>query len=192
MASSDRWNPNTPADVSPREYELQVLTWLKKAGERELEDFKATHLGKLRGQGGKYAFDVLVTFGLLSGARMIVLVECKRHKRPVERNEILVLEGKLLDVGAHKGMMFSTAGYQRGALELASAKGIATVTFIDGLATYETRALGVPPSHGFHPDIPQYAGTVVSIRAGNQHFHRADSRNVEAISEYLGFQVESS
>jgi restriction system protein len=42
-------------------------------------------------------------------------------------------------------MIFSTSGFQKGALEYAAAHGIATITFIDGKSTYETRAMNSQP-----------------------------------------------
>jgi restriction system protein len=93
-----------------------------------------------------------------------VLVECKRHSRPVERDDVLALESKLRDVGAHKAMLFSTAGFQRGALEYATERGIATVTFIDGKLTYQTRAAGPSLEPPPWANIPRYAGWFLSAQ----------------------------
>jgi len=68
----------------------------------------------LKGASGEYAFDALAEFEILGGARILVLVECKRHSSPVKREDVLVLEAKLRDTGAHKAMVFSTAGFQSG------------------------------------------------------------------------------
>jgi restriction system protein len=113
------WNPEMPVDVSPEEYEREVVSWLQ-ATEPALASFAVHHRMKLEGASGEYEFDAVAKFEVLNGATFLVLVECKRHSSPVKRDVILALEAKLRDVGAHKGMIFSTAGFQRGALEYAA------------------------------------------------------------------------
>ena len=56
-----------------------------------------------------------------------------------------VLHQKVQSLGAHKGLMFSTAPYQRGALEYAQKHGIGLVTVTEGRFTYETKSLEKPP-----------------------------------------------
>ncbi len=99
---------------------------------------------KIAGAGGEYAFDVVVRFSRFGGAEFTVLVEWKRHRDAVKRDLVLILDRKLMDVEAHKGMMFSTSGFQKGAIEFASQNGIALLTFRDGRAIYETRDHGPP------------------------------------------------
>lgn len=83
-----------------------------------------------------------------------------------ERSEVMILREKLLDVGGQKAILFSTAGFQSGALDYARAHGIATVKFIRGKTLYETRA-GRPT--GQVPDwiaerLPKYAGWVLRTK----------------------------
>jgi hypothetical protein len=68
-----------------------------------------------------------------------VLVEAKLHKNPVKRELVQVLHQKVQSVGAHKGLMVSTAPYQTGAVIFAKAHGIALVTVTEGRFVYETR-----------------------------------------------------
>lgn len=51
-----------------------------------------------------------------------------------------MLHDKVRSVGAHKGMLFTTSGFQSRAIKYAKAHGIALVSIIDGAATYETRS----------------------------------------------------
>jgi restriction system protein len=141
--SDGPWNPKEPVQVTPEEYERQVLEWLR-ASKGNQSDPHVGHLEKITGPGGEYEFDVVARFRSFGGAEFVVLVECKRHGRAVERELVLALPAKLNDVGAHKGMMFSTGGFQKGAIEYAAAHGIALLTFSDGCATYETRHHGPP------------------------------------------------
>ena len=139
------WNPRVPVEISPTEFEKLVLEWLRLAAERQSQTIAARHLGIAYGAGGEYKIDVLVTFSALGGARFVVLVECKHQARPVERDDVMVLESKLRDTNAQKAMFFSTSGFQSGALEFATAKGIATITIVEGAWLYETRSADRKP-----------------------------------------------
>ena len=46
--------------------------------------------------------------------------------------------------GAHKGILVSAIGFQKGALEFARVHGIALVQLVDGAALFATRALDAP------------------------------------------------
>lgn len=132
------WNPARATPISPDEYERQVVAWLQAAG-RNLESFEVEHLRKLPGSGGEYELDAMAELSVLNGARLVLLVECKRYSRPVEREKVMALWAKLQDVKAHKAMMFATRGFQSGAIEYATNYGIATITFVDGGFLYETK-----------------------------------------------------
>lgn len=178
------WNPATSVQVTPEEYELQVLEWLRKAAE-PLENFNTEHLSKLKGLSGEYEFDVMAEFSIFGGATIIVLVECKRYNKPVERDKVLALYAKIQDVGAHKGMMFSTSGFQRGALQYADAHGIATVTFLDGKNTYETKMFGPSPEPPPYVRLPKYAGYLLSMKNNGIRSCLVDIRHTEYLSGWL-------
>lgn len=160
------WNPAKSVQISPKEYELQVVEWLKSAGVTA-SSVTVSHLERIIGSGGEYEIDAVAKFCIFGEATITVLVECKRYSRPVEREVILALHSKILDSDAHKGMIFSTSGFQKGALEYASAHGIATITFLDGKASYETRSRGweevEPPSW---ISFPKYIGTFMKYEEG--------------------------
>ena len=125
--------------VSPEEFEELVRLWLTTTqGSGNLEDLTVQHLLKVQGAGGEYEIDVAAEFTVFGGARILILVECKHQREPVKRDQVLVLEAKLRDTGGHKGVIFSTSSFQRGAVEYARARGIATVTVRDGVAKYRT------------------------------------------------------
>src|SRR2546422_1427052 len=111
------WNPAEAVEVSPTEYEQQVVTWLR-ATEGGFKNLRIEHQEKIVGSSGEYAFDAIAEFEVFGGARILVLVECKRHADPIKRDDLLALEAKLQDVGVHKAMIFSTAGFQRGEIEI--------------------------------------------------------------------------
>jgi restriction system protein len=178
------WNPGKPVEVTPKEYERQVLDWLR-ASEGDLTDFEVGHLEKIAGAGGEYQFDVVARFSKFRGAKFVVLVKCKRHRRAVERDLVLTLDRKRMDVGAHKAMMFSTSGFQAGAIEFAPKNGIALLTFKDGRADYQTRDHGPPVEPPPWVDLPRFAAERLSVRERGIRTQRAEDNDVRAIDEFL-------
>ena len=126
--------------ITPKEFEQQVKTWIEDAGAK-IESFNVDHLKPLEGDSGEYEIDVTATFSILDGAEIKVLIECKRYKKNVERDVVMVLESKLRDSSAHKGMIFTTSGFQSGALTYANKRGIATISVEDGHTNYHTKSL---------------------------------------------------
>lgn len=178
------WNPRAPVEISPTDFEKQVLAWLRKsAGEQGLP-VKATHQGLVSGAGGDYSIDVLVESSL-GGARLLVLVECKHQRRPVERDEVIVLEGKLRDVGGHKGILFSTSGFQSGAITYAAARGIATVTVVAGQWLFETKAARPTPAPPPLVHFDRFAGIRLEPSEKGISSHTIESDRVDALSKWF-------
>ena len=178
------WNPAFPVEITPKEYEKQVVKWLKSTGD-SLTQFKVNHLEHLSGTGGEYEFDALAKFTILNGAQIIVLVECKRYSRPVERDHVMTLWAKLQDVNAHKAMVFSTCGFQSGALEYARSKKISTVTFVAGEFLYETKSLDAPSSPPPWVHLPKFSGIVMTYNDGKIECKTIDNERIEPIRDWL-------
>ena len=144
-----------PLLITPSDFELLVKGILDAAA-GELVNYRSEHLESLSGRDGEYVIDVVATFSAL-GARFVVLVECKHHARRIERQDVQVLHAKLKSLGAQKGMLFSTSQFQSGAVEYASAHGIALVEVATGVSNWHTRSAGptVPPPWGH---FPKYIG----------------------------------
>jgi restriction system protein len=156
------WNPASPVTLSPKQFEEQVNSWLRRTLSRDgVQSFTIEPQGTATGDGGEYAIDSLVSITLLRGARLVILAECKHLKRPVERDELLILEGKLRAVGAHKGMLFSTGGFQSGALDYAASQGIATLTVVNGRFMYETKTAEFDAEPPSWVKLPDFAGIVL-------------------------------
>jgi restriction system protein len=179
------WNPGEPVTVTPREYEQQIVTWLQNMAE-PLTDFTVKHLEDLEGAGGEYQFDAVARFSALGGAEFIVLIECKRWKRPVGRDVLLATDAKLKDVGAHKAMVFSTSGFQSGAIQYATSRGIATVSFVDGRSLYETKAMDGSREPPPWVDLPRFAGQTLTADGTTIRSHICDDDQVEALDEWFG------
>lgn len=132
-----------PADITATEFEKFVAELLG-ATSLLLDNFKVTLHEVVSGVDGEYEFDATIRYEL-AGMEFLVLVECKRHKNPIKRELVQVLQQKVQSVGAHKGAMFSTVPYQSGALEFAKTHGIALVTVMEGRFTFEAKSVTPPP-----------------------------------------------
>jgi restriction system protein len=180
------WNPGVPAEITPNEFEKLVLAWLRRCADGVNPQIEAEHLGVVQGAGGGYKIDVLVRLTVFGGAVVVVLVECKHQARPVEREDAMILEAKLRDVGAHKGMLFSTSGFQKGAIQYAAAHGIATVAVVYGEWLYETKAAGSRPAKP--PPwmrLDPYAGVRMTASGEGISCHTIELARVDALREWF-------
>lgn len=131
------WDDNF-TEISPTEFERLVHSHVVRIG-KNLKTFKAEHNNKLQTHDGVYQIDVTAKFEAL-GVEFLVLIECKHHKHPIKREVAQLLYDKIRATGAHKGIIFATVGFQRGAIEYAKTHGIALVRIVDGKLTYEVKA----------------------------------------------------
>lgn len=61
----------------------------------------------------------------IAGADLLFLVECKCYAHSVTVDEVEEFHSKIDDIGAHKGIMVTTVGFQEGAVKTARGRGIA-------------------------------------------------------------------
>jgi len=107
-------------------YELLV----KKTYEDLLRDdaievyHRKRYVGKRTGQ--PYEIDLSFSFRK-GGVDFLVLIECKYYGAKVRVNDVTEFAYKIGDIGAQKGILFSTVGFQRGALKVAKGSSIASV-----------------------------------------------------------------
>ena len=145
-----------PISLSPKEFELAVKGILDAAA-GSLVSYESTHLKQLVASDGQYTIDVTARFEAL-GANFLVLIECKHEKRKVERQDVQVLHAKLQSLGAQKAMLFSTAGFQSGAIEYGDAHGIALVQLANGSSSWFTKNAGPPTPAPSWVRLPKYIG----------------------------------
>jgi len=113
------------ANITPRNFEIFCMETLKSYAEQEqLQNFRIAHDQKVETDDGTYQIDVLVEYTAL-GVKNTVIVECKKQTRNVEREIVAALDRKLQSLGAQKGILISTAGFQSGAVRFAKKHGIA-------------------------------------------------------------------
>ncbi len=138
-------------ELEPEEFEELVRDFIRLIG-AELEAFDVEHRETVETSDGSYEIDVTARFHALA-CHFVVLIECKKLKRPVEREVIQVLNDRLRALGAHKGIVFSTGGFQAGAIHYAKQHGIALVAVAPGRMIYEVADL-------------KSSSNVVAFRAG--------------------------
>ena len=61
----------------------------------------------------------------VAGADLLFLVECKCYAHSVPVDDVEEFHSKIDDIGAHKGIMVTTVGFQDGAVKTARGRGIA-------------------------------------------------------------------
>lgn len=145
---------DNPIALSPRQFELAVKGIVDAAADR-LVEYESKHLERLAASDGDYEIDVTARFQAL-GVNFLVLIECKHHKRKIERQDVQVLQARLQSLGAQKGMIFSTAGFQAGAIQYAEKHGIALCYLVDGKSNWFTKSAGPPTPPPPWVYIPEY------------------------------------
>ena len=177
-----------PSKLDGAEFEQVVSEILASMG-RGLPDFRVERQEVIVAPDGQYRIDVSLRFSQL-GVNFLVLAECKNHVRPVEREDVQVLADRLRAAGAQKGMLFSTNGFQSGAVQYAQIHGIALITVIEGKLTYETRArpTGIRSEPPPWANIPPYVGQLVSASAKENTITVSvvDRRSAEPLAAFLG------
>lgn len=177
-------NLRTP--ISGEVLERLVVDLLTEAG-ASLDRFHVEHQERFVAPDGAYRIDVTARFRLLE-VDFLLLVECKDHVRPVEREDVQVLADKMRALGAQKGILFATNGFQKGALDYARSHGIALVRILEGRLTYETRGID---SAGRRPEPPPWAniqpfvGHCMHVDNGKIHVSLVERGRPDALKRYL-------
>lgn len=117
--------------MSSEEFEVYCMDILKAyAKENNLEDFLIEHNVKKKSHDGTYQIDVYALFTALN-VSIKVLCECKQYKNKVKRELVQILDKKLESLGMNKGILMSTSGFQKGAIQYAKEHGIALIQVFD-------------------------------------------------------------
>lgn len=99
---------------------------------------------------------------------------------------VQILNDRVRETGAHKGILFSTVRFQRGAVEYADAHGIALIQLTDEKACLAAKAHGLvsepPPGMQASPHV----GWLTTLGdEGDQRQCLVGSLNPEALTEFL-------
>jgi hypothetical protein len=173
---------------SSKAYELMVKVLLEaELKEQGLAGLQAYHLKKYLGKSGQeHEIDVSfeVTLGKIC---LLFLVECKDHNRKVGVEDILSFSYRLRDVGAHKGLIVTTSGFQKGVHTVAKAERIGLIIAIKGrIVSYWGYLTG-------QMDYVQYGMTcfVISLSAEQQDMQFIGRRYVTVNTELEAVRLTS-
>lgn len=117
--------------MNPREYEelvADIIAQFPTTLDAQLNQTTIV-LGNVKAvgkSGQSHQIDVWVEFRRF-GLLYRTIIECKCWDRPVGVEPVMVLAQRMEDLGAQKGVLVTTLGFQSGAYRLASSKGIALV-----------------------------------------------------------------
>lgn len=117
--------------------------------------------------------DVSFELCIAGGARVLVVIECKHYKSKVSVDDVEEFHSKIDDIGAHKGIMITTLGYQAGSKKAALGRGIGlallTTDSQPGEIKYIVNTVGaVPKSYPPLPDLLQgnICGLISPLESG--------------------------
>ena len=171
-------------ELTPEQFEIEVKSILDHlAG--GLSNYNSEHREVIRGTDGEYEIDVTLRFEAF-GVTYLTLVECKRYKNPVPREKVQALHSKMQAVGAQKGIMFSTSGFQSGAVEFATAHGIALVHLQDGRTYYLRKAYD--SGDGLIPweKVPEYIPRVAGTLSVGESMSLVSADHIDSLRSFLG------
>ncbi|NET55468.1 MAG: CHAT domain-containing protein [Symploca sp. SIO2E6] len=127
-------SPSKQTSLIPQhEYELLVKDILqarliKNIPGEDLEIKQGTHYTGKSGCEHEIGVSALMK---IAGVKFLILIECKNHSELVKTAEVLEFASRLDDIGAQKGIIVTTRGFDSGALQVAKSKGIALVIACD-------------------------------------------------------------
>lgn len=139
------------APISPRQFELFVRDYIQELG-GGLDHLTVSHDQKLGAADGNYQIDVVARFNAL-GVNFKVLIECKHHSSPIKRDVVAALYSKMQSLGAQKGIVFSSSGFQSGAQLYAEQHGIALVQVVEEKMIFIRLSVNPPPLSDGEADI---------------------------------------
>jgi restriction system protein len=170
-------------EITSLQFELEVKRFLESTSGK-LEEFQTEHREAVHGQDGTYEIDITARFRVF-GAKFLVLVECKHHKNRIMRDYVQVLHAKQVSLGAQKAMLFSTSGFNEGAVNYALQHGIALVQLASGETLYFTKSGNRTPLPN---SLPAYVGWLIAKhdRASDGVSHSlVDPRHPDALNKFL-------
>jgi restriction system protein len=177
------FNVKEKTKITSVQFELEVKRFMESTA-RKLEEFQTEHRESIEGPDGTYEIDITARFRIF-GAKFLVLVECKHHKNRISRDYVQVLHAKQVSLGAQKAMLFSTSGFNEGAVNYALQHGIALVQLASGETLYFTKSGKRTPL----PDSPpSYVGWLFAKHDGatdGVSYSLVDTRHPDALNKFL-------
>ena len=136
---------NLSADIAPAEFELFCMETVKAFAEQEkLQNVSILHNQRVQAPDSTYQIDILVKYTALNCLHTVI-VECKKYTRSIERATVAELYSKVQSIGAQKGILISTSGFQSDAVKFAGVHGIALWQICDQYIKHITASLDSSP-----------------------------------------------
>jgi hypothetical protein len=136
------WYP--APDLGFEDFEAFVVATFEQVAP-QVDELQVQLHERIEGIDGAYDFDATVRFRF-GGMDFLVLAEAKCHNHPIKREVVQILTSKIASVGAQKGVIISTAPFQKGAMSYAGAHGVALVKVTEGRFTFATRSAEPGPA----------------------------------------------
>ena len=109
-----------PKSIKYEQFTQKVIGKLLDSG------IEVHHQKVYRGRISQRDIKVDVSFNCsVAGANLLFIVECKCYNHAVPVDDVEEFHSKIDDIGAHKGIMVTTKGYQSGTIKTAKGRGIA-------------------------------------------------------------------
>lgn len=100
------------------------------------------------------------------------------------------MHAKAQAIGAQKSIVFSTSGFQKGAIEFATSAGVALVIFVDGRLTYVTRSREPLCEAGYPSDLPSFAGQMIWSEGNKTSISTVTDDRINPLAEWLRSESE--
>lgn len=107
------------------EFERASLLWINQQANM-YPNAQVSHDVTIPTRNGNYQLDGMISFQAY-GMSFTIIVECKRYSNPVKRDALVVLQDKIQELGAQKGILVTTSSFQRGAVQYAKNHGLTLV-----------------------------------------------------------------
>lgn len=147
-----------PANITPQDFELFCMKTIKAYAEKEgLGEYTVKHNQMIETHDSTYQIDVLVEYMLL-GCKHTIVVECKKHSHSIKRSVVTDIYTKMQSMGAQKGIVISTSGFQSDAVKFAEEHGIALWQICDRNIKHISASANpsIPPQILFQLEAEKY------------------------------------
>ena len=156
-----------PRSLLPHEVEIFVVRELRKAG---LEPKAAKLRDRTRAADKRGDYVVELSCSLRIGdADREVLIACRNERAPLSTSAVEALHAKLPEAKAQHAMLFSTSGFESGAVRTARMLGMPLLAVADGKSAFVRSPWGMagdPPAW-----VPEYMAELVDLDATGQPRH---------------------
>ncbi|MDE7406246.1 MAG: restriction endonuclease [Clostridiales bacterium] len=127
--------------IDAKDFELYCCEGISAIAEKEhLQDVVIRHDYNPTPFDGKRQIDIWCEYTAL-GSKQIILGECKLTKRKIEIGVVEKLKARIDSLGAQRGYIFATAGFQKGAVDYACAHRIVLVHVLDKQVKFITNSI---------------------------------------------------